>query len=220
VGVPRHTGKQAVLRGTGPQRAISAPMPVAPSSTTLSGATGQRSKVDGAESTDAHEVPRRGAGRFVAIGGVALLLAGAAVFLALRKPAQVARPNPPVKPPVVEKPIAVVTPPAVKPVPEESGGVLVETDPAGAQVLLGSRLLGVTPLRVKLPGGEGTVKVHLSGFRDERVEISSSIDHVFERLRRASPQEPPAARPPAVPPRGGPPAGPPPRKKPRIGLDD
>jgi serine/threonine-protein kinase len=215
------TGKQAIIgSASGAQpiiRAPSGPVPVQ-RSTTLSGATGQRSVAD---SSSAIDLPKRGPARFVAIGAAALAVAGVAVFFATRKPTPTA--PPPVKlatQAAIEKPIEKPAPTAARPRRTGDavgqGGVLVETDPPGAQVFLGSRVLGVTPVRVTLPGDEAVLRLKLPGYRDERVEVSHSIDHVFERLRRAPVET--VTEPPVRPPSG--PSPRPPGKKPRIGLDD
>jgi eukaryotic-like serine/threonine-protein kinase len=199
-------------------------------STTLSGAAGQQAL---APPDSIGDQPRRSRGAIFALAGAALVaIAVPSLYFALRKPN-----GPPAPPPTIvnhASPVANAarpTPPQPAPAPapaphpapsapgsDDTFAVLIESDPPGANIMQGTKSLGTTPLKVSLSGSEASLRLKLDGYRDGRIEVSRGIDHVFERMRKAT--RPEVTAPPAPPPPVKPPTGPIKAKKPRIGLDD
>ncbi len=203
---------------------------IPPSSTTLSGATGQRASADSFGDGPGR---RRGTGLFIG-GGAALVVVVVGVALlgigGKNKDKEV------IKPPAVVQgaPAPLVTappPPAPAPVPAVAApapagsfAVYVETNPPGAQILEGGRSLGVTPQKLTLTGETASIRLHLAGYRDEQIDVSAQTEHTIvpmHHAQHASPAHPPAvvSRPLPAPLPLPAPHHPTP-KKPSIGLDD
>jgi serine/threonine-protein kinase len=203
------------------------------SSTTLSGAAGQK---------DGEDRPAKRPMGLVIGGGAALVALVAVAFVSFGKK------NPPPPPtaiqtpetPATTAPKLTVTPPAPTPTatapvvvaptahvaPAGSFLAYIETDPPGAQILLGAKVLGVTPQEVVVPGDHAALTLQKAGFRDEGVEVTGPGQY-RQHLHRAvvRPASPPPSRPAAVVSRPLPAAPPvpvvkPATKKPSIGLDD
>ena len=185
---------------------------IPPNSTTLSGATGQR---DSSDSFGDEPARRRGTGLFIG-GGAALVLAVAGVAMfgmggkgnkEIVKPTAVVQGAPA---PTVAAPSAPARAPAIAPVPAVAApapavgsfAVYVETNPPGAQIFEGGRSLGVTPQKLTLSGETASIRLHLSGYRDEQVDVSAQTEHTdrtaapraaLVALAPAGGGEPPAA---------------------------
>lgn len=124
-----------------------------------------------------------GAGKWVALGAVALLLGGggaAAVFLGGNKTP--ARPTPPPTPVVAPPtPVVAAQPPTPTPnaqgtaIPTPAPVVKLITEPAGAEVWSGTELLGQTPLDIPRPSGGDrlTIEVRANGFVPREVTLSA-----------------------------------------------
>ncbi|MFL5318856.1 MAG: PEGA domain-containing protein, partial [Myxococcaceae bacterium] len=123
----------------------------------------------------------RSFGKIAAIAGaaVALIAIGIAVPLMLRKPPEEPKKDPIaiVQPPPAKKDPIIVETPHNDPPPEVKD-VLVQlrSDPAGASVNIGGRLLGVTPLDVAVPGDGARVlaKLSLDGFEAHEAMLSKA----------------------------------------------
>jgi eukaryotic-like serine/threonine-protein kinase len=217
-----------------PRRPPSQNYPIAPTLgaepvSTLSGASGQMSQVPSegpfpayVPSVPGTAPPRpQRTGLIVGLVGVAVAGGVAAVVLLRPQPAHEKPAAPVVVVPAEAPPAAPKPKPHVA--PSDTFDCLIETDPPGAQVLRSGHALGQTPVRLKLKDDPTTVKLHLSGYGDEPLELGRDTEHAIVRMHKLSaPAEPaPAQRPkPAVVlPKA--PAQPQPKpKKPSIGLDD
>ena len=231
-----HTGPFPLLGG-GPSQATG-PISVSQNPTTLSGATGQRaSAVDDELPVRANRAP------LYAVGGAALLaVVVAGAWIGLKKdpgkpvdtttqvtpPATTTPGDPPAPKPPAPTVATVATAVPATPAPSKAPSfvVLIETDPAGAEVLEGNKVIGHTPMKATFPGEQAALRLHLSGYRDEQIDVTTDTEHMFSRLRPATvkpaahalPASPPAAHP--TTPAHVTPASPTPPKKRAIGLDD
>jgi serine/threonine-protein kinase len=119
-------------------------------------------------------------------------------------------------------PAAAPTPAPAAPPPAGSFAVFVETAPAGAEVRVGGKLLGTTPVKLTLDR-EQTITLHRSGLRDEELPVSAGTEHVLVHMERAgAPRKvdrPNVYRSPLPP--SGPPRKPPPNDDGTgLGLND
>ncbi len=129
-------------------------------------------------------------------------------------------PNPTAGNPTPTNPIPTNPTPVPVPVPvpvpaaNPDYAILIESEPSGAEVRDGNKILGTTPYKFLLVGDKDALKLHLSGYKDEKVELDRSADRVKIPLRKASgggakpePGLPRLPKPPATKPGG-------------IGIDD
>ena len=231
------------------------PLAVAPSGeliveerTTLSGAAGEKGAFGEPPAT-------RRAPTLLVAGGAALaiVVAGVAWVGSGKRPAGAAPPTAPAAHEAVAPapaPATATAPTVANPAPATTAPVAasfqiyVESDPPGAEVFAGSDRLGVTPGKLTVPGDEATLRLHLGGFHDERIEVTRHTEHTVVRLHvtsrpahatahtsqpssgatRLPSLPPPAVASPAVRPASAPhapaPAAPGKPRKPAIGLDD
>jgi eukaryotic-like serine/threonine-protein kinase len=207
-----------LLEGRPPSQKFAVESATMPSAaTTLSSASGQ---VRTREALLAAGIGRRSFGPILAAAGGVAVIAAVVVGALLwpRHPAPVVAPPPPANLPTVA-----TAPPAKVEAPKSGFDCLVETDPPGAAVLRGGKLLGETPVTLRLKDDPTTVTVRLAGYGDEDLEVARDTEHAIIRLHKLvvpvppRPAKPAAAAKPAVLIL---PKAPPPKKKPAIGLDD
>lgn len=124
-----------------------------------------------------------GAGKWIAIGAVALVLlgGGGAAFVMTRPAAHVPVPPTVVLPP----PVAIVTPPPTTPptTPVAAPTVRMITEPAGAEVWSGSELLGQTPVDIPRPTGGDHLALELRAPNFEPRQVTLSALTVAPELR-------------------------------------
>jgi hypothetical protein len=135
------------------------------------------------------------------VAAVALALiavaAGAAVVLTKKKPA------PAIPPPVAAQlPVHKPAPPPAPPKVVEFT-MAIDTVPAGAEVMNGAEVLGVTPFDLVLPSSATPVELTLKkkGFRDQTLKVTPDKNHHYlADLLPASRTKPAAAKPAAAKP--------------------
>jgi hypothetical protein len=186
-------------------------MPVAPSEAPTMAAPGARTTLSGSagESIAARRADRpRGRARAVVAGSVALAGLGVAAALLLHRPPVAPRPAAPaaVAPPI--QPPAPSPPPQPSAPAPESIHVLIDSQPAGADVYRASDgvRVGRTPFSSDFSRtqGEAIFVLKLAGYREERV--ATPVDRDSELVLRltpkakAPPREAPAASKPAAKP--------------------
>jgi serine/threonine-protein kinase len=100
-----------------------------------------------------------------------------------------------VTPPPAAPGVAAVEPQA--PAAGEAPGfpLFLETVPPGAEVHAGNKLLGVTPIALKLPR-DITLRVHHAGYRDETIEATRFVEHAILSLHPGSAPHPHGPHPP------------------------
>jgi serine/threonine-protein kinase len=226
---------------TGPfmvARAATGSQPIlAASPTTLSGATGERSVVGDTFG----EVPQRKSPALLIGGGVALVAAVVGVVLFGMKKPPAPAPAPVAAAPAPAPAPTTVAPTPTPPVPTPAAHefqVFVDTDPQGAEIWNGNLLLGKSPVRVTIKGDSGSLRLHLAGFKDERLDVTPDTEHAVVGMHGKvaapsrtpppskmihQPPPPPTTRLPTLPSTmTGRPVPPPASvtKKPAIGLDD
>jgi serine/threonine-protein kinase len=141
--------------------------------------------------------------RLPVIAAVALALvavAGAAAVLLNKK-------KPEAPPPVAAKVTPPVEPPAAPPPPVEAKPtqftMAIDTVPAGAEVMNGAEVLGVTPFDLVLPVSTTPVELTLKkkGFRDQSLKVTPDKNHHYlADLLPASRAKPAPAKPAAAKP--------------------
>jgi serine/threonine-protein kinase len=186
--------------------------------TTLSGASGQMSRVQGTQQSLAGKRSR--AGLVLGLGGGLVLVGagiGAVLFLRQPKldapPAVVAQPAAKVEAPAPKAPEK--SPDKPKPIAGKGFDCLVESDPPGASVVRAGKTLGKTPITLKLNEDPTTITLKLSGFGDEDLEVARDTEHAIIRLHKLALQGAKATV--TKPPKTNAPAT---KKKTSIGLDD
>jgi serine/threonine-protein kinase len=207
---------------------------------TLSGASGQMSSVPSGGPFPAYVpsspgmAPPRPRRTGLVVGAVGIALAGGVAAVVLLRPQPA--PQQPAAPVAVVAPPEAPPPPKPKPrvapaahpkveAPSATFDCFIETDPPGAQVLKGGHSLGQTPITLKLKDDPTTVKLHLSGYGDEPLEVLRDTEHAIVRMHKLSapPSESgsaPKPKPVVVLPKPQPAQPQPKPKKPSIGLDD
>ena len=163
------------------------PMPAPPRSASSTRLTAQ-------DEDAAPIAPPSGGKKTLAIGAVVAAVVGVVAVLVLEPkptPTPVVAPEPPqntaeaTKPPVPEpappepvKPAPTPTPPEAAPAPKPAAGpasVVVDSDPAGASVLVAGQPVGKTPATVQVPAeGKVSAVVTLAGHRDLELELTSA----------------------------------------------
>jgi len=138
--------------------------------------------LSGAASESAVRAPTRGGGRgrrVALVGGAAAAVAAIGVVVALKLGGGgAAATAPPVQAPPVAAP-AVVTPAVAAPKPPAEVEVAITSDPPGAQVVrTDGVVVGVTPVKMKLPKGSAPLDVELTleGYRAEKRTITSDVN--------------------------------------------
>ncbi len=127
-------------------------------------------------------IPRSNRGRIIAVAaGAALVLGGVAMVVALQQP-----PATPAKlqadPPAVVKPEAKTPAPTVQPPPPRPAPKLAHisfrSKPAGAEIVRGEAVLGVTPTTVDFPADSKMVDlvVRKKGFKDYLISVAPEGD--------------------------------------------
>jgi hypothetical protein len=94
------------------------------------------------------------------------------------------------------QPTATPTPPSrpVATAPPALGTLDLGSDPAGAAALIGTRLLGTTPLRVELGAGEYSITLRREGRADLQFQVRIVAGRVTRETRTLQPVAAPAAR--------------------------
>ncbi len=82
-----------------------------------------------------------------------------------------------------------------------TGTLEIRTEPTGATVLLGTRLLGATPLQVQITPGSYRVTLRREGFEEQSFPIQIIADQLVREVRSLKAAPPASSGPPA----GGPP---------------
>ena len=134
---------------------------------------------------------------------LAARLAAASRAAAVARENDAARSREPPAPPVSERPPGRPSAPAPDPDPATRIGTLqVRTEPEGASVVANNRLLGVTPLTIRLDAGDYEVSLRKDGWQEDAVAVTLAPNATFvldRSLRARSAPAPVAAAASAVP---------------------